>query len=111
MFLLSFFRALSAKNGLIPHLASFDLPMTINQRLHQIITDGVRGHDPGKIGWFWPVYAKWKAFSYFPIGVKRAGHEIDLTLGHQDKNSKTYMLWVLMTSSNPVSFILILCEL
>ena len=39
------------------------------------------------------------------------GHEIDLTLGRQDKNTEIYILKVLMTSSNPVSFILIRCEL
>ena len=37
--------------------------------------------------------------------------EIDLTLGHQDKNSEAYVLQMLMPLSNPVGFILILREL
>ena len=35
----------------------------------RIITYGVSGLDPERIGPFRLVYAKWEAFSYFPIGL------------------------------------------
>ena len=59
----------------------------------RIIPDGVSGLDPERIGWFRLVYAKWEAFSYFPIGLPIiGGHEVDLILGHQNKSSDTNIL-------------------
>ena len=62
-------RDLLAKNGLWSHLTSGDLSVTPIVSCTQICTDGASGHDPERIGWFWLVYVKREAFSYFPLGL------------------------------------------
>ena len=50
-------------------VTSVELPMTPIISCTRIITNGLSGHDPEIIGWFWLVYAKREAFSYFPIDL------------------------------------------
>ena len=80
------------KNGLWPHLTSGDLPVTFDRQLHPDL------HRWGEWPWSWNNWVvsiglcETEAFSYFPIDFLWGGHEIDLTLGHQGKNSGTHIL-------------------
>ena len=58
-----------AKRRLWPHLTSGDLPWHPIVSCTQIITDGVSGHAPERIGWLRSVYVKKEAFLYFSIGL------------------------------------------
>ena len=52
----------------------------------------VIGHDHERAGWVRLVYTKRETFSYFPLGNLNEDHEINLTLGRQDKNYETHFI-------------------